>query len=77
MFSAKELNLQGPIGGENPMRQQRDDAPAQERGEDELPDDWEAFNTDEGETYYYNAVTGVTQWEKPPSRTSRFRPPTP
>lgn len=27
--------------------------------------DWQAVQDDQGRTYYYNAVTGVTQWEVP------------
>ena len=26
---------------------------------------WQTFTSDEGETYYYDTVAGVTQWEKP------------
>ena len=31
-----------------------------------LPRDWEEHQTADGQTYYYNTVTDVTQWERPP-----------
>ena len=33
---------------------------------------WQAFQDDEGRTYYYNEVTGMAQWDRPESM-----PPTP
>jgi hypothetical protein len=31
----------------------------------ELPAEWTAFVNEDGEEYFYNAVTGVTQYEHP------------
>jgi CUG-BP- and ETR3-like factor len=28
-------------------------------------DKWETYFTDAGKPYYYNTITGITQWEKP------------
>eukprot|EP00635_Sarcinochrysidales_sp_CCMP3193_P010920 CAMPEP_0118901246 /NCGR_PEP_ID=MMETSP1166-20130328/7033_1 /TAXON_ID=1104430 /ORGANISM="Chrysoreinhardia sp, Strain CCMP3193" /LENGTH=44 /DNA_ID= /DNA_START= /DNA_END= /DNA_ORIENTATION= len=30
-----------------------------------LPPNWEAFQTDDGEWYYYNSKTEETTWDKP------------
>lgn len=30
-----------------------------------LPPNWTAYNADDGKEYYHNAVTNVTQWDKP------------
>ena len=33
----------------------------------ELPPNWEAHEDESsGDTYYYNALTGETRWERPP-----------
>lgn len=32
---------------------------------DGLPPNWEAFQTDDGEWYYYNSATEETTWDKP------------
>ena len=36
-----------------------------EAPEPPLPEEWEEFETDEGEKYYQNHETGETQWERP------------
>lgn len=30
------------------------------------PGPWQEYHDDQGRAYYYNAATGVTQWDKPP-----------
>jgi len=38
---------------------------AASQGARPLPAGWQEFMSDQGQTYYYNAQTGVTQWERP------------
>ena len=33
--------------------------------EEKLPEDWESARDDEGDVYYHNKLSGVSQWEKP------------
>jgi len=30
-----------------------------------LPPGWASYKTEDGKEYYYNATTGITQWDKP------------
>lgn len=32
---------------------------------DALPADWAEYKDDNGNTYFYNSVTGETAWERP------------
>lgn len=34
-------------------------------GKGDLPPHWESVKTDDGKTYYWHTLSGVTQWEKP------------
>ena len=38
--------------------------------ESKIPDDWDAHETDEGDTFYVQRRSGLTQWEKPSSLSS-------
>ena len=38
--------------------------------ESKIPDDWDAHETDEGDTFYVQRSSGLTQWEKPSSLSS-------
>mmetsp|Transcript_32557 Transcript_32557/g.64430 ORF Transcript_32557/g.64430 Transcript_32557/m.64430 type:complete len:203 (-) Transcript_32557:52-660(-) len=54
-------------GGQSPLPPPQQPAGA-------LPQGWEAAQTEEGETYYFNVYTGVSTWDRPMSVNMRRGP---
>ena len=52
-------------GGDNDEAAQQPAPAAATEGEADVNTIWEAIQDDEGRTYYYNTVTGETQWDQP------------
>jgi len=40
----------------------------------EMPPLWSEYSTPDGEVYYYNSKTGLTQWERPPELDQLIKP---